>query len=420
MSGTSRALRVRRLPAVSLGVGGFLLCASAAASAAGPAQPSLITAASGAVGVGGVVFDTAAVVGGASPTGTVTFRLFFGEGAGDTACVNRPAFASTNAVGGAAATSSPYTPTFGGTFRWTATYSGDANNAPAATACNDAHESVEVRRASPTLTTRTSAASVAAGAQITDTATISGSFDGSFVPCDILMPAAPGLTCADSAPPPPQVVFALYGPDDARCTTAPVFTSRATPPGAFTLGSVSANGAYGSGPFRPTRPGTYRWAAASIGDAGNDPAISACNSPNETVTVKAPVLTGLKISPNAFAAAASGPSIAIASSGVVSYRLSEAGLVTFTIEKAVSGGVAGGQCARLKHPVLGAKRCTRFVTLPGSFGRSSQAGVNELRYRGRLHGRSLVAGRYRLVARANDATGNTTPSKRAGFRILQP
>src|SRR2546423_1570687 len=54
-----------------------------------------------------------------------------------------------------------------GTYRWTASYSGDANNNSTATACNDANESVVVTKKTPTLTT-TASASVSAGGQISD------------------------------------------------------------------------------------------------------------------------------------------------------------------------------------------------------------------------------------------------------------
>ena len=36
--------------------------------------------------------------------------------------------------------SNPFTPTLAGTYRWIASYSGDANNAPVAGKCNDAGE----------------------------------------------------------------------------------------------------------------------------------------------------------------------------------------------------------------------------------------------------------------------------------------
>jgi hypothetical protein len=58
------------------------------------------------------------------------------------------------------------------------------------------------------------------------------------------------------------------------------------------------------------------------------------------------------------------------------------------------------------------------VLLRGSFARASQTGVNTLRFRGRLRGRSLAPGRYRLIARAADATANAAPAKQAAFRIL--
>ncbi|MGZ3357651.1 MAG: IPTL-CTERM sorting domain-containing protein, partial [Isosphaeraceae bacterium] len=41
----------------------------------------------------------------------------------------------------------PFTPTVPGTYHWIATYSGDANNAPTATVCDDTNESVIVAAA---------------------------------------------------------------------------------------------------------------------------------------------------------------------------------------------------------------------------------------------------------------------------------
>src|SRR5207247_6795272 len=88
-----------------------------------------------------------------------------------------------------------------GTYRFIATYSGDANNNGATTACNDPNESVAVTKATPTLST-TASPSVAAGGSISDTAHLAGG-------------SAPTGT----------ITFTLYG--DATCT-ASVFTSTKT------------------------------------------------------------------------------------------------------------------------------------------------------------------------------------------------
>jgi hypothetical protein len=44
-------------------------------------------------------------------------------------------------------------------------------------------------------------------------------------------------------------------------------------------------------------------------------------------------------------------------------------------------------------------------------------GANRARFRGRLGGRRLAAGRYRLAAVATDAAGNAGAPRRAAFRI---
>ena len=51
-----------------------------------------------------------------------------------------------------------------------------------------------------------------------------------------------------------------------------------------------SGGAVVSATFTPTQPGTYRWVASFSGDANNNPVSGACNDPNETVVVTAPVV----------------------------------------------------------------------------------------------------------------------------------
>ncbi|HEY2124919.1 MAG TPA: post-COAP-1 domain-containing protein, partial [Chthoniobacterales bacterium] len=93
--------------------------------------------------VQGTVFDratlTTAVGGGPPPTGTITFRLF---GPNQATCGGALAFMSTVTVNGAGTyTSDSFTPTAAGTYRWIASYSGDANYNPVSGLCNDANES---------------------------------------------------------------------------------------------------------------------------------------------------------------------------------------------------------------------------------------------------------------------------------------
>src|SRR5207247_394846 len=110
-----------------------------------------------------------------------------------------------------------------GTYRFIATYSGDANNNGATTACNDPNESVAVTKATPTLST-TASPSVAAGGSVSDTAHLGA-----------------GVS------PTGTMTFVLYS--DASCTTA-TFTS--TKP-------VSGNGDYTSDSTVVLLAGTYHW-----------------------------------------------------------------------------------------------------------------------------------------------------------------
>ena len=107
------------------------------------ALPTLATTASPAVTLGGQVSDSAQLSGGSHPGGgSVTFHLY---GPDDATCSLPQVFVSTNSANAAgAATSSPFTPTLPGTYRWIAAYGGDADNLPVQALCNAANESVIV------------------------------------------------------------------------------------------------------------------------------------------------------------------------------------------------------------------------------------------------------------------------------------
>ena len=124
--------------------------------AGGPSQPvtvnrglaGLTTNATGGL-VGNPIADEAAVTpeGGApAPTGTVTFNVY---GPNDSACSGAVFASSTNAISGGFANSNGFVVTQPGTYRFIATYNGDAYWAPRTGLCNDVHENVFVGRRSP-------------------------------------------------------------------------------------------------------------------------------------------------------------------------------------------------------------------------------------------------------------------------------
>ena len=93
--------------------------------------PAILASPSAGGAVGTPVRDTASLVGSVAATGSVNFRLF-----SDQACTVE-VFRSSNALStGGSATSTDYTPTAVGTYRWTTSYGGDTNNAPASTLCD--------------------------------------------------------------------------------------------------------------------------------------------------------------------------------------------------------------------------------------------------------------------------------------------
>ena len=89
----------------------------------------------------------------------------------------RPIFTSPPVaypVAGGPATSPAFTPTAAGTYRWRATYSGDANNDAVTGACNAADENVVVTPNTPTIATTASPNITLGAGTLTDTATVSG------------------------------------------------------------------------------------------------------------------------------------------------------------------------------------------------------------------------------------------------------
>ncbi len=216
-------------------------------------SPTLTTTASQNVTIAGQIRDTATLAGAHNPSGTISFRAY---GPDDANCSGTPAFTDTkNVTANGAYASAAFTPTAPGTYRWSATYSGDASNEPAASVCNAPSESVSVAKASPTIQTQSSA-DIVLGGEVRDTATLAAGHN-----------------------PSGQITFRLFGPDDASCSGGAVFTDSV---------AVTANGSYDSAAFTPTAPGTYRWVADYSGDAANNPAASACNAPGESVVVSAP------------------------------------------------------------------------------------------------------------------------------------
>ena len=139
--------------------------------------------------------------------------------------------------------------------------------------------------------------------------------------------------------------------------------------------------------------------------------------------VVAPSLTHLALHPTAFRAARKGASVAAGGGARVAYTVSTTAYSSFTVERVLPGRRIGGQCMA---PSAGNRRrpsCTRTPVLPGSFrypaGSLAAAGLVAFHFTGRLGGKALAAGPYRLVAIAVGSTGARSAPAQAAFQILR-
>jgi hypothetical protein len=157
--------------------------------------------------------------------------------------------------------------------------------------------------------------------------------------------------------------------------------------------------------------GTGTGADASFTTQANPP------SPPAKISVKT-----LRLTPKAFLAASSGPTVKAAKASVgtiVRFALSGSGSTRFTVQRALPGRRSGKRCVRPRKQNAKAKHCTRWSTV-GSFTRTGATASKKFRFTGRLKGHRLKPGAYRLVAVATNSAGVKGPQKTASFRILAP
>jgi trimeric autotransporter adhesin len=141
----------------------------------------------------------------------------------------------------------------------------------------------------------------------------------------------------------------------------------------------------------------------------------------------APAVGGAGVSPSTFPAAPSGSSAQAARVRRYGTRVTftlrnQAAGVRFTVQQSQPGRkVKHGKrttCGRPTRKNAKRKRCTRIVTLKGSFTVAGVVGTNTFRFTGRLNGKSLAPGKYTLVATPT-ANGKTGRAAKASFKIVR-
>ena len=106
----------------------------------------------------------------------------------------------------------------------------------------------------------------------------------------------------------------------------------------------------------------------------------------------------------------------------INYRLSEDAAVTFRIYRIVAGRVnsAGGIRRCVTRIRCGKAEPCRRLRLAGTLTRQATSGPNTLAFSGRVDGRALRPGRYRLTLQATDRAGNTSDSARRHCTVVLP
>jgi uncharacterized repeat protein (TIGR01451 family) len=237
--------------------------------------------------------DTAFLVRGFNPTGTITFTL---RAPRSGVVYTDVVTVSGNGVYSTRQGDNPggFLPTVPGIYQWVASYSGDANNHPASTDLGDEPQLVIVAR--PTITT-------SAGSTLQRTAT---------------SPLTDSATLSGGANPTGTITFNLTGPGGGV-----VYTNVVT---------VNGNGTYdtsqGSNPggFVPTVPGVYQWVARYSGDANNRPATSTFGAEPQTVVLASP---HINTRPGPDVVVGSGASLT--DTATLSGGFSPTGTITFTL-----------------------------------------------------------------------------------------
>lgn len=106
---------------------------------------------------------------------------------------------------------------------------------------------------------------------------------------------------------------------------------------------------------------------------------------------------------------------------LVTYRLSEVARVRFVVKRWRFGRLKGKRCvfgkqARQLHD---AKRCKKLLRVKGQFAHAGKPGSNRFRFRGKVGGKPLRPGRYRMVGVPIDVAGNRGKSFRQSFAIAR-
>lgn len=162
---------------------------------------------------------------------------------------------------------------------------------------------------------------------------------------------------------------------------------------------------------------------------GCPPVVAAAPPPAPPPDRTKPVIGGLTFSRSSFAAAGSGAAFSAqkgkkrkksAPIGTkVSFNLTEAASVRFTVQRKTTGRRVSGKCRTPSRKNRKKRKCTLWKNVTGSFTYPGKAGKNTFTFRGRIGGKALRTGSYRLNGTATDPANNTSTPRNKTFKIVK-
>lgn len=202
--------------------------------------------------------------------------------------------------------------------------------------------------------------------------------------------------------------FAFSAPQPASCRVAaddpgdPAVTTSVSCGDGFSSATLIAPGAtltvsFASAPRYPDGAGGTALVSTNDGGVVETEEIAVAGPGSPAATTKLTLL-GLKVKPASFKAARKGASVVAGATGAkVSFKLSQPATVKFTVQ-------------RKKRKAKG------YTKLRGSFAAVGRTGSNAVHFTGRLRGKRLKPGRYRLVAKASLGSAKSK-AETAKFRV---
>jgi Flp pilus assembly protein TadG len=324
------------------------------ATAVGTSTPTLSLSAPSTATPGQPIAISATLAGsGASSGGTIGFFVIGPEGSPPSSCTGGfpVGQAPVQVAGDGAYGPTPgYTPSQAGNYWWYASYSGDANDAPASTGCT---EETVVGEGTPSLTL-----------SVPDTGTVGTAIQDDDI--EAVLSGASDIQNIDT------ITFTVFGPQLNQPTDCTV-TGQTDEVVVGSAVTVAADGPYSPNAnpyFTPSATGNYWWYASYSGDANNTPANSGCGPPVETVVGTSGTAPLLAISaPNFDAVGTAIPDSAINAILSGTANVQNGDTITFTIfgpqSTAPTGCTTGG--TQVGNPVAVTGDGTYNPDLPTGF-----------------------------------------------------